>query len=147
MFSKEAITTQNALSVTTEVNTIWIIVLTDWFITNSSSRFCGESFVLGNCLVSYADSYSAGDPKTNCPFSQKGNCPEIGCPLFHPLCKPLCANWKFQGMTFPGTVLYLNFSCSEKDRAFRVPIPSSAVPQKLLSLYYFLLARQVGGSH
>lgn len=57
-----------------------------WFIINLSSwvsghRFCGESHVLGNYLVSYADSYSACDPKTNCPFFQKGNCPEIDCPF------------------------------------------------------------------
>lgn len=70
--------------------------------------------------VPYADRCPACDPKTNCPFFQKGNCPEIDCTLTHPLSKLLCANWKFQGMTFPGAVLCLNFSCPEKDKASKV---------------------------
>lgn len=95
------------------------------------SRFHGESV---NCLcsetiwVSYADSCPACDPKTNCPFFQKGNCPERDCPLIHPLSKLLCTNWKFQGMTFPGAVLYLNFSCPEKDRASKVSHPLLCSP-------------------
>ena len=70
--------------------------------------------------VSYADRCPAYDPKTNCPFFQKGNCPEIDCALTHPLSKLLCTNWRFQGMTFPRAVLCLNFSCPEKDKPSKV---------------------------
>lgn len=105
---------------TTGVNTILISVLTDSDSLQTHlpekvvAKFCGESLALGNYLVSYADSYLACDPKVNCPFFQKGNCPKIDCPFIHPLSKLLCANWKFQDRTFPGAVLYLNFSCPER---------------------------------
>lgn len=85
--SKEAITTQNTPSVIAGVNAILVSMLTDsdslqiHLPEKVVTRFYGESLVLGNYLVSYADSYPACDPKTNCSFFQKGNCPEIDCPF------------------------------------------------------------------
>lgn len=93
--------------------------------------------------VLYADSCPACDPKTNCPFFQKGNCPEIDCPINHPLSTLLCTNWKFQGTTFPGAALYLNFSCPEKDRASKVSQPFLRSPTET-AVIVLLSAGQAG---
>lgn len=110
-------------------------------------KWSQESVVNRSCSktiwVSYADSCPACDPKTNCPFFQKGNCPEVDCPFIQPLSQLLCTNWKFQGMTFPGAVLYLNFSCPEKDRASEVSQPLLRSPTET-AVIVLLSAGQAG---
>ena len=61
----------------------------------------------------------------------------------HPLSKPLCPNWKFQGITFPGAVLGLNFSCPEKDRASKVSHSPLCAPMET-AVIVLLSAGQAG---
>lgn len=109
--------------VTTGVNTVLMSALTGSHSlqTNlpeqSITRSSGESLH----GVSYADSCPAYDPKTNCPFFQKGNLPVIDCPFIYPLSKLMHTDWKFQDMTFPILILAVQ---KEKTGHPRFPLQS-----------------------
>lgn len=108
---------------TTGVNTILMSVLTgsDSLQTNLPEKVVTRSSGESLLWVSYADSCPAYDPKTNCPFFQKGNFPEIDCPFIYPLSKLMHTDWKFQGMTFPILILAVQ---KEKTGHPRFPLQS-----------------------